>query len=73
MLGPTTQPPVELCETSVDLRVKPAACNAKVLTSYASGWFGFKIERVVFQCRGSRSIKLLSLNIRFDQNRTGKL
>ncbi len=34
MLGPTTQPPVELRETSVDLRVKHVVCNGKVLTSY---------------------------------------
>ncbi len=34
MLGPTTQPPVELCETSVDLRVKHIVCISKVLTSY---------------------------------------
>ncbi len=32
--GPTTQPPVELCETSVDLRVKHIEYNSKVLTSY---------------------------------------
>ncbi len=34
MLSPTTQPPVELCETSMDLRVKHIVCNGKVLTSY---------------------------------------
>ena len=34
VLGPTTQPPVELRETSVDLRVKHIVCNGKVLTSY---------------------------------------
>jgi len=32
--GPTTQPPVELYEASVDLRVKHVVCNGKVLTSH---------------------------------------
>ncbi len=34
MLNPTTQPPVELRDSTVSLRAKHVVCSAKVLTSY---------------------------------------
>ncbi len=34
MLEPTTQPPVELRDSTVSLRVKQVVCSAKVLNGY---------------------------------------